>query len=176
MLQDHNGSETGRWFWWCFYSPDLTFNWSAWKSALWSVYCQSQSTVRKSPRALLSWQSVHPETSSKDMVIIAKYDVESNEDRTVFIHEQGDTGLPAVRSWTGIPGYLLTSLPSGRRKILLPEIWRQATNRYRGKQIGGRMNVSGNDGQQVRNRLGNSGKTYGIGSPTILFPCCLKKS
>jgi hypothetical protein len=40
---------------------------------------------------------VHPETLSKDMVIIAKYDVESNEDRTVFIHEQGDTSLPALR-------------------------------------------------------------------------------
>ena len=37
------------------------------------------------------------ETLSKDMVIIAKYDVESNEDRTVFIHEQGDTGLSALR-------------------------------------------------------------------------------
>ena len=46
---------------------------------------------------LLSWQSVHPETLSKDMVIISKYDTESNEDRTVFIHEQGDTGLPALR-------------------------------------------------------------------------------
>ncbi len=33
----------------------------------------------------------------KDMVIIAKYDTESNEERTVFIHEQGDTGLPALR-------------------------------------------------------------------------------
>ena len=40
---------------------------------------------------------VHPETLSKDMVIIAKYDVKSNEDRTVFIHEQGGTGLPALR-------------------------------------------------------------------------------
>ena len=29
--------------------------------------------------------------------IIAKYDTESNEDRTVFIHEQGDSGLPALR-------------------------------------------------------------------------------
>ena len=35
--------------------------------------------------------------SIKDMVIIAKYETESNEDRTVFIHEQGDTGLPALR-------------------------------------------------------------------------------
>ena len=51
----------------------------------------------KGPRALLSWQSVHPETLSKDMVIIANYDVENNEDKTVFIHEQGDTGLPALR-------------------------------------------------------------------------------
>ena len=38
----------------------------------------------------------NPETLSKDMVIIAKYDTESNEDRTVFVHEQGDTGLPAL--------------------------------------------------------------------------------
>lgn len=33
------------------------------------------------------------ETLSKDMVIITKYDIESNEERTVFIYEQGDTGL-----------------------------------------------------------------------------------
>ena len=38
------------------------------------------------------------ETLSKDMVIIAKYDTESNEDQTVFIHEQGDTSLPALRN------------------------------------------------------------------------------
>ena len=35
--------------------------------------------------------------SIKDMVIIAKYDIESNEDRTVFVYEQGNTGLSALR-------------------------------------------------------------------------------
>jgi len=40
----------------------------------------------------------NPETLSKDMVIIAKYDVNSNEDRTVFICEQGDTCLSALRN------------------------------------------------------------------------------
>ena len=40
---------------------------------------------------------VHPETLSKDMVIITKYDIESNEERTVFIYEQGDTSLPVLQ-------------------------------------------------------------------------------
>ena len=37
------------------------------------------------------------ETLSKDMVIITKYDIESNEERTVFIYEQGDTSLPVLQ-------------------------------------------------------------------------------
>ena len=51
----------------------------------------------KSQGAVLLGGRAHPETLSKDMVIIANYDVENNEDKTVFIHEQGDTGLSALR-------------------------------------------------------------------------------
>ena len=51
----------------------------------------------KSQGAVLLGGRIHPETLSNDMVIIAKYDIESNEDRTVFIHEQGNTGLSALR-------------------------------------------------------------------------------
>ena len=52
---------------------------------------------RKRSQSATFWGDRNPETLSKDMVIIAKYDTESNEDRTVFIHEQGDTGLSALR-------------------------------------------------------------------------------
>ena len=65
-------------------------------SAFRSVYCQLQSTERKKVSERYYLADRTPETPSKDMVIIAKYDTESNEDRTVFIHEHGDTSLPAL--------------------------------------------------------------------------------
>ena len=52
----------------------------------------------KSQGAVLLGGRIHPETLSKDMVIIANYDVENNEDKTVFIYEQGNTGLSALRN------------------------------------------------------------------------------
>ena len=50
------------------------------------------------PKPLLSWRIVTlGPLSKKDMVIIAKYEVKSNEDRTVFIYEQRSTELSALR-------------------------------------------------------------------------------
>ena len=64
------------------------------RSDLYTVNYSLQKGKKVSERYYLADRT--PETPSKDMVIIAKYDTESNEDRTVFIHEHGDTSLPAL--------------------------------------------------------------------------------
>ena len=50
------------------------------------IYILSITVYRKEKfqGAVQTWQKVHPGTLSKDMVIITNYDVDSNEEKTLF--------------------------------------------------------------------------------------------
>ena len=62
-----------------------------------SVYCQQYMKGKKIPECYMLGGVVRSEILSKDMVIISAYELERDEENSLFSQEHGNTGLSALR-------------------------------------------------------------------------------